>query len=83
MGQSVLQAKVVAQAALTRHSTPVELALFNPDGTPWSPLANDALSSAEPAAFQADTTAADLAALKVDFNLLLDKLQAAGLMETS
>lgn len=32
------------------------------------------------AAHQADTTAVDLAALKVDFNALLAKLQAAGLM---
>lgn len=35
------------------------------------------------AAHQADTVAADLAALKVDFNLLLDKLIAAGLMAAS
>lgn len=35
------------------------------------------------AAHQADTTAADLAALKVDFNALLAKLIAAGLMAAS
>jgi len=33
-------------------------------------------------ASQSDTTAADLAALKVDFNLLLAKLKTAHLMET-
>lgn len=81
--QSVLQAVVIAQEAVTRHSTPVQLALFNEDGTAWSPLASDALADAEPAAFQADTVAVDLAALKVDFNALLDKLQTAGLMEAS
>lgn len=32
------------------------------------------------AAAQADTVAADLAALKVDFNALLAKLRAAGIM---
>jgi predicted RecA/RadA family phage recombinase len=35
------------------------------------------------AAVQADTTAADLAALKVDFNALLAKLKAAGLMKNA
>lgn len=34
------------------------------------------------ASAQSDTTAADLAALKSDFNALLAKLRAAGLMET-
>lgn len=34
------------------------------------------------AAAQADSTAADVAALKADFNALLEKLRAAGLMET-
>ncbi|QSX09542.1 Head fiber protein [Alkalibacter rhizosphaerae] len=35
-----------------------------------------------PAAFQADSTASDIAGLVSDFNALLAKLQAAGLMET-
>lgn len=77
MGQSRLQARVVSQENITAHSTPVELALFNSDGTPFG------ASGMTPAAFQADTVAADLAALKVDFNALLDKLQTAGLMEAS
>ena len=81
--QTPLQAVVIEQDAVTRNSTPVRLALFNEDGTPWSPLGEDALADAEPAAFQADTTAVDLAALKVDFNALLDKLQTAGLMASS
>lgn len=81
--QTPLQAVVIGQEAVTKNSTPVRLALFNEDGTPWNPLGNDALADSEPAAFQADTVAADLAALKVDFNALLDKLQTAGLMETS
>ena len=35
------------------------------------------------AAAQADSTAADAAGLKTDFNALLAKLRAAGLLETS
>lgn len=38
---------------------------------------------ARQATLQADTTAVDLAALKVDFNALLTKLKASGLMASS
>jgi ATP-dependent protease HslVU (ClpYQ) peptidase subunit len=36
----------------------------------------------KPAVIQADSTASDVAGLVADFNALLAKLQAAGLMET-
>lgn len=90
--QTPLQGIVIAQETMTKASTPMFLALFNADGTPWEALEGPAGEQGEqgepgllstPAAFQADTVAADLTALKVDFNLLLDKLQTAGLMESS
>lgn len=77
-----LQAIVKTQAALKERTTALEIGLFNEDGTPFV-QGNADLTGAAPAAFQADTVAADLAALKVDFNALLDKLQTAGLMEAS
>ena len=40
-------------------------------------------SAITPAAYQADSTASSNAALKDDFNALLAKLRASGLMETS
>ena len=40
------------------------------------------LGGAEPAAHQADSTATDAAGLKTDFNALLAKLIAAGLMKS-
>lgn len=39
-------------------------------------------SSFTPAAFQANSTATEIAGLVTDFNLLLAKLKAAGLMST-
>lgn len=53
----------------------LQLGLMNPDGSAASVITK------QPA--QADTTAADLAALKVDFNALLAKLRAAGILATS
>ena len=72
-----MQATVISQAELTQHSTPIRLALFNEAGEAFVPLS----TGSNVAENQADTVAVDLAALKVDFNLLLDKLKAAGLME--
>lgn len=54
---------------------PVELSVFDADGSP--------LVIPVQAAAQADTTAVDLAALKVDFNALLAKLRTAGVIATS
>lgn len=54
---------------------PVELSVFDEDGA--------ALSIPKQAAAQADTTAVDLAALKVDFNAFLAKLRTAGVIASS
>ena len=51
------------------------LILINPDGT--------RAGTVKTAAAQADTTAVDLAALKVDFNALLAKLRTAGVIASS
>jgi hypothetical protein len=56
----------------TKHGSTLRLALQNSDGTVASTIKK------QPA--QADTTAADLAALKVDFNALLLKLRNAGIL---
>lgn len=72
MAQIPAQAVLVSRSAVANSSAPMELALFKADGTP-KVIAN-------PAAAQADTTAVDLAALKVDFNLLLGKLRTAGVL---
>lgn len=54
---------------------PVQLSVFDEDGAP--------LVIPTQAAAQADTVAADLAALKVDFNALLAKLRTAGVIASS
>lgn len=72
--QIPLQAVIVSATSMAPHSAAVPLALFKADGT--------AKTIANPAAAQADTTAADLAALKVDFNALLAKLRTAGVLLT-
>ena len=51
------------------------VALYLPDGSQ--------AFTVKKAAAQADTVAADLAALKVDFNALLAKLRTAGVISTS
>lgn len=70
--QMPLQAVVVSKASITNGAPPVELALFKADGSPKV--------VADPAAALANTTAVDLAALKVDFNLLLARLRTAGVL---
>lgn len=71
-GQIPVQAVVVSSASLSNSSQPIQLALFKTDGTP-KVIANQA-------AAQVDTVAADLAAMKVDFNALLAKLRTAGVL---
>ena len=57
-----------------------KLALFNADGTPFSvPVA----PTFPKAAFQASSTAVDIAGVVSDFNALLTKLKAAGLMASA
>ena len=75
MGSSLdrRQYKVVApSAALQGGGDLPVLELFDSTGAP--------LPTQKQAAHQADTVAADLTALKADFNALLAKLQASGQM---
>ena len=74
-----MQAVLVTQAAPKERSTPMEIALFNEDG---SPFAADQTGMV-PAATQATFAGADITALKVELNAFLDKLIAASLMEAS
>lgn len=61
-----------------------QLALFNEDGTPWTP--DGAVGEASlteqgtvlQAAYQADFAGADITALKLELNAFLAKLQDAG-----
>ena len=68
-------ATVVAATSPDEGNEPVKISLFTSDGDPLTVGAQMPL--------QADIVAADLAALKVDFNLLLGKLKTAGLMASS
>lgn len=73
---TVRRAVVVAdQSKVSSNVTPTKIALYNEDGSQ--------AGTVKKAAAQADTTAADLAALKVDFNLLLAKLRTAGVIASS
>jgi len=74
MNQVVKQVTVVPQTAPTQNQVMERVSLFNAAGEP--------LAAAEPAAAQADSVAATLGAMVVDFNALLAKLRAAGVMLT-
>ena len=74
-GEPVTKAVVVASANANPHQTVMRIALTHPDGT-------GDVSLLKKQAAQADTTAADLAALKVDFNALLAKLRLAGVISS-
>jgi hypothetical protein len=54
------------------NTTPLQLVLFNTDGTPAGTVKTQAA--------QANSVAADTAAMVVDFNALLVKLRAAGVI---
>lgn len=75
MGNAIMQATVVAATAPQPNQELASIALFASDGT--------ALNMGKKMPVQAASTAADLAALIVDFNALLTKLKNAGLMATS
>lgn len=72
MGKTITEAVVVSKP--TRQSTqePMEIALFNPDGT--------AKVNMNQAATQATFAGADITALKVELNAFLTKLKAAGIV---
>lgn len=71
--QSILEAIVVSKPTREHSKTPVQLALFNANGTP-KVLPN------VPTAAQADSVAATVGALVTDFNALLAKLRTAGIL---
>lgn len=66
------KAMLVASAGINPHQEVQRLALVNATGTDIAIVTKQAA--------QADTVAADLAALKVDFNLLLAKLRLANIL---
>jgi hypothetical protein len=75
MGNAIMQATVVSASAPQQNQELAQLALFDSSGA--------ALAVGKKMPVQAASTAADLAALIVDFNALLTKLKNAGLMATS
>jgi hypothetical protein len=74
-----LQAVVVSQAELTNKTTPLRIALFNEDGSPFDADQTDMV----PAATQAAFAGADITALKVELNAFLTKLKTAGIVLSS
>jgi hypothetical protein len=70
----VTQVVVTPGGTLNKNTQLRPFELFNADGTPAGTVNKQAA--------QANTTAADLTALKVDFNNLLAKLRSAGIIAT-
>lgn len=70
--QMPMKAVVVSSAGAHPNQNSVQLALTNADGTPASTVKKQAA--------QVDSVAADVATLKTDFNALLAKLRAAGIL---
>ena len=75
MANGVMQATIVSATMRKPNQELVQLALFGSDGTE--------LAVGKKMPVQAASTAADVAAMVVDFNALLTKLKNAGLMATS
>lgn len=71
-GQATTAAVVVPGTTVAPNKLPLQVTLVNADGT--------AAGTVKKQAAQVDTVAVDLAALKVDFNALLAKLRAAGVL---
>ena len=72
------QAVLVTDQPVTKPGQHItKLALFNADGTPFVG------GAPRVAAFQANSTATDVATLVTNFNSLLAKLKAAGLMASA
>lgn len=84
MSQTVEQARLVTtQAAIIPGQAVTELALFTASGTPVTLPVNATTTVAglvKKMPAQADSTAVDVAALNVQFNLLLAKLRTAGIL---
>ena len=76
---SATDAIVITKAAVSPHGTPLQLALFGPDGSPITLLS----SETNQMPVQAASVAADVATLVTDFNALLTKLKNADLMASA
>lgn len=70
--QMIQQATVVTAAAPNSNQNMIQLALFDATGAP--------LGVVKKQAAQVDSTATDVPGLKTDFNALLAKLRAAGVI---
>lgn len=70
--------KLVTKSSPTPNHFMEECALFDDNGDPVTLLTGNNVMPV-----QADSVAADVATLKTDFNALLTKLKAAGLMASS
>lgn len=74
---------VLGQTVIDPSQRPLQLALFNADGSPYSvPVAatTAVAGTVKKMPAQVDSVAADLTAMKVDFNALLAKMRTAGLL---
>ena len=93
-----MQAVVISQATLTAFSAPMQLALFNVDGTPFAAnqseqmpvqadvaaLTQTAITGGEsPTEAEFNALRADHAATRTTVNALLAKLKTAGLMASA
>lgn len=78
MAQLPLQATVIEQEEPFTNQALIQMALFNPDGSPYAADQTGMV----PAAAQADFAGADITALKVELNAFLAKLEAAGIVLT-
>lgn len=76
--QTVTQAIVVPGTVPNFHQGSMQLALYNPDGTPF--VAGGEIMSAIP---MNDSTASTIEELVSDFNVLLANLRDAGLLTMS
>lgn len=76
---SATDAIIITKDAVSPHGTPLQLALFGPDGAPITLLS----SETNEMPVQAASVAATLPDLVTDFNALLTKLKAAGLMASA
>jgi Head fiber protein. len=78
MGNQIPKTLVVlpSTTAAPSNQAPTPVVLKNTDGTAFAPFTTKA-------AYQANSTATDVAGLVADFNALLTKLKAAGLMAAS
>ena len=73
---SATDAILIVKSSVSPHGTPLQLALFGPDGEAITPLSAEGNVIAHQAIF----AGADITALKVELNAFRTKLLASGLM---